>query len=85
MVVQHSTRVGVGLLRGPDGASFSELGFGVPPSTLARVFNTAEEAMAAALRGFEPARIVWPTVERQRALTRLIAQREPLLHFTWAS
>ncbi|KAF4033489.1 hypothetical protein GN244_ATG14565 [Phytophthora infestans] len=32
--------------------------FGVPPSTLSRVLNAAEEALASALVGFSPARIV---------------------------
>jgi hypothetical protein len=57
--------------------------FGVPPSTLARVLNAAEEALASALQDFRPARIVWPSFQRQKALARLVARRHPLLQFTW--
>ncbi|POM69056.1 Hypothetical protein PHPALM_14698 [Phytophthora palmivora] len=57
--------------------------FGVPHSTLSRVLSKAEDAMRDALAGFSPARIVWPTLTRQKALARLVAAREPLLQFTW--
>ncbi|OWZ20756.1 hypothetical protein PHMEG_0004788 [Phytophthora megakarya] len=57
--------------------------FGVPGSTLSRVLNEAESAMQRALTGFGPARIVWPTLARQKALARLTALREPMLPFTW--
>ncbi|OWZ13773.1 hypothetical protein PHMEG_00012839 [Phytophthora megakarya] len=39
--------------------------------------------MARALIGFSPARIVWPTLVRQKSLAKLVAAREPLLQFTW--
>ncbi|GMF27491.1 unnamed protein product [Phytophthora fragariaefolia] len=57
--------------------------FGVPNSTLSRVLSGAEESMKEALAGFPPARIVWPTLSRQKALARLTAARAPLLQFTW--
>ncbi|POM81384.1 Hypothetical protein PHPALM_652 [Phytophthora palmivora] len=57
--------------------------FGVPHSTLSRVLNKAEESMKLALAGFSPARIVWPTLTRQKTLAKLTAAREPLLQFTW--
>ncbi|EGZ26545.1 hypothetical protein PHYSODRAFT_470293 [Phytophthora sojae] len=57
--------------------------FGVPHATLSRVLNAAEDAMGRALAGFSPARIVWPTLARQKALARLTAAREPLMPFTW--
>ncbi|KAE8982451.1 hypothetical protein PR001_g23726 [Phytophthora rubi] len=57
--------------------------FGVPPSTLARVLNSAEIALSRALHGFSPARIVWPSPERQKALARLVARRHHLVQFTW--
>ncbi|EGZ16235.1 hypothetical protein PHYSODRAFT_506870 [Phytophthora sojae] len=57
--------------------------FGVPPATLRRVLSGAEESMKRALAGFLPARIVWPTLARQKALARLTAARAPLLPFTW--
>jgi hypothetical protein len=57
--------------------------FGVPPSTLARVLNAAEESLSLALQNFPPARIVWPSLQRQKSLARLIARRHPLLQFTW--
>lgn len=56
--------------------------FGVPP-TLTRVLNAAEDALASALCGFAPARIVWPSLTRQRALAQLVAAKEPMLQFTW--
>ncbi|KAJ8566612.1 hypothetical protein ON010_g6508 [Phytophthora cinnamomi] len=57
--------------------------FGVPNSTLSRVLSGAEASMKEALAGFPPARIVWPTLARQKALARLTAARAPLLQFTW--
>ncbi|KAF4034340.1 putative DDE Tnp4 domain-containing protein [Phytophthora infestans] len=57
--------------------------FGVPPSTLSRVLNAAEEALASALVGFSPARIVWPSPARQRALAQLVESRQPMLRYTW--
>ncbi|KAE9335372.1 hypothetical protein PR003_g13050 [Phytophthora rubi] len=57
--------------------------FGVPPSTLARVLNAAETALSRALHDFGPARIVWPSPERQKALARLVALRHLLIQFTW--
>jgi hypothetical protein len=57
--------------------------FGVPPSTLARVLNAAEVALSRAMQGFGPARIVWPSPDRQKALARLVALRHPLIQFTW--
>uniref|UniRef100_H3GMZ8 DDE Tnp4 domain-containing protein n=1 Tax=Phytophthora ramorum TaxID=164328 RepID=H3GMZ8_PHYRM len=64
---------------------YSSLGsmFGVPHSTLSRILNAAEDALTEALKGYAPARIVWPTLKRQKALARLTAAREPLLPFTW--
>ncbi|KAE9305514.1 hypothetical protein PR003_g21470 [Phytophthora rubi] len=56
--------------------------FGVPQSTLSRILNAAEDALADALKGYGPARIVWPTLKKQKALARLTAAREPLLPFT---
>ncbi|KAG2976655.1 hypothetical protein PC119_g22113 [Phytophthora cactorum] len=44
--------------------------FGVPTSTLSRVLSGAEGALKSALAGFHPARIVWPTLSRQKALSR---------------
>ncbi|ETM52254.1 hypothetical protein L914_04088 [Phytophthora nicotianae] len=41
------------------------LAFGIPPATLSRVLNEAEAALAQALRGFSPARNVWPTLIQQ--------------------
>jgi hypothetical protein len=57
--------------------------FGVPHSTLSRVLTEGEEALKASLVGFSPARIVWPTLARQRALTGLTAARSALLPFSW--
>jgi hypothetical protein len=57
--------------------------FGVPPSTLSRVLNGAEAAMSVALCGFAPARIVWPSLARQKALAHLISLRQPMMIFTW--
>ncbi|EGZ04590.1 hypothetical protein PHYSODRAFT_536076 [Phytophthora sojae] len=57
--------------------------FGVPPTTLTRVLTAAEDALTAVLRGFAPARIVWPTFARQKALARLVAAKQPMLQFTW--
>lgn len=56
--------------------------FGIPNSTLSRVLGEAEDAMRGALTGFPPARIVWPTLTRQKSLARLTAARQPLLQFT---
>ncbi|KAJ8566614.1 hypothetical protein ON010_g6510 [Phytophthora cinnamomi] len=57
--------------------------FGVPPSTLTRVLNAAEDALTIALRDFAPARIVWPSLARQKALALLVASKQPMLQFTW--
>ncbi|GMF36151.1 unnamed protein product [Phytophthora fragariaefolia] len=57
--------------------------FGAPNSTLSRVLSGAEESMKEALAGFPPARTIWPTLSRQKALARLTAARAPLLQFTW--
>jgi len=57
--------------------------FGVPPATLCRVLGEAELAMNRAIAGFSPARIMWPSLAWQRALSRLTADRHPLLPFTW--
>ncbi|KAE9267140.1 hypothetical protein PR003_g31881 [Phytophthora rubi] len=57
--------------------------FGVPPSTLARVLNAAEAALSQALHDFAPARIVWPSLERQKALAPLVARRHHLMQYTW--
>ncbi|KAE9266389.1 hypothetical protein PR003_g32141, partial [Phytophthora rubi] len=57
--------------------------FGDPHSTLSRLLSIAEVSMSEALIGFSPARIVWPTLARQKALARLTAARAPLLPFTW--
>ncbi|ETN13437.1 hypothetical protein PPTG_08267 [Phytophthora nicotianae INRA-310] len=59
------------------------LAFGIPPATLSRILNEAEAALAQALRGFSPARNVWPTLVRQKALARLVEARQPLLKYTW--
>ncbi|KAF1789181.1 hypothetical protein GQ600_3259 [Phytophthora cactorum] len=56
---------------------------GVPSSTLTRVLNAPGDALTEVLRSFSPARIVWPTLERQQALARLVALRQPLLRYTW--
>ncbi|RAW35746.1 hypothetical protein PC110_g7974 [Phytophthora cactorum] len=56
--------------------------FGVPSSTLTRVLNAPGDALTEVLRGFSPARIVWPAIERQQALARLVALRQPLLRYT---
>ncbi|KAE8970186.1 hypothetical protein PR003_g28578 [Phytophthora rubi] len=56
---------------------------GLPHSTLSRVLADAEVAMKETLAGFSPARIVWPTIARQKALSRLTAARSALLPFTW--
>ncbi|KAE9224594.1 hypothetical protein PF004_g12173 [Phytophthora fragariae] len=57
--------------------------FGIPPSTLARVLNAAEVALSNALHGFEHARIVWPSLDRQKALSRLAARRHHLMQLSW--
>ncbi|OWZ00822.1 hypothetical protein PHMEG_00027907, partial [Phytophthora megakarya] len=57
--------------------------FGVPPSTMNRALNAAEAALATALKGYAPARIVWPSFARQKALARLIWMRQPMIAFTW--
>ncbi|KAF4044709.1 putative DDE Tnp4 domain-containing protein [Phytophthora infestans] len=54
-------------------------GFSISPSTLTRGANAAEDALPEALRGFIPARSVWPSIERQKELTGLVSQREPPL------
>ncbi|ETL45959.1 hypothetical protein L916_04075 [Phytophthora nicotianae] len=58
------------------------LAFGIPPATLSRILNEAEAALAQALRGISPARNVWPTLVRQKALARLVEARQPLLKYT---
>lgn len=57
--------------------------FGVPPSTLARILRRAEEALAATLGDYKPARISWPSPARQVELARLVEAREPLLKHTF--
>ncbi|ETP40707.1 hypothetical protein F442_12028 [Phytophthora nicotianae P10297] len=57
--------------------------FGVPPSTLARTLKKAENALAAALKGYSPARIAWPSPARQVELAGLVESREPLLKHTF--
>ncbi|KAL3656646.1 hypothetical protein V7S43_018549 [Phytophthora oleae] len=59
--------------------------FGVPPATLFRVVNDAEAVLSRDLKGFSPARIVWPSPARQRALAKLVEARQPLLKYTWGS
>lgn len=84
--LQHHHQVlGVLLAFYVDAMDYSSLGsmFGVPQSTLSRILNAAEDALADALKGYGPARIVWPTLKRQKTLARLTAAREPLLPFTW--
>ncbi|ETP27580.1 hypothetical protein F442_23143, partial [Phytophthora nicotianae P10297] len=57
--------------------------FGGPPATVSRVITAAEEALSNALIGFDPARITWPSLNRQKALAKLISLRQPLVSFTW--
>ncbi|ETP24167.1 hypothetical protein F441_02788 [Phytophthora nicotianae CJ01A1] len=57
--------------------------FGLPPSTLARTLRKAEKALAAALKGYPPARIAWPSAPEQAELARLVEAREPLLKYTF--
>ncbi|GMF52004.1 unnamed protein product [Phytophthora fragariaefolia] len=52
--------------------------FGVPPSTLSRTLRRAEESLAKALGGYEPARISWLSPTRQIELAKLVEVREPL-------
>lgn len=53
--------------------------FAVPPTTLQRTLARAELALQAALRGFYPARIGWPSLEHQRRMATWVQKREPLL------
>lgn len=57
--------------------------FGVPPSTLSRILQEAEKALARALVGFPLARITRPSLDRQKACAELIARRQPLLRYSW--
>eukprot|EP00644_Phytophthora_capsici_P005943 jgi/Phyca11/98239/e_gw1.2.1283.1 len=57
--------------------------FGAPPATMSRVITAAEAALSAALNDVAPARIVWPSLARQKALAKLVSLRQPLLKFTW--
>ncbi|GMF51980.1 unnamed protein product [Phytophthora fragariaefolia] len=57
--------------------------FGVPPSTLSRTLRRAEESLAKALDGYEPARISWPSPTCQVELAKLVEAREPLLKHTF--
>ncbi|ETI30579.1 hypothetical protein, variant 1 [Phytophthora nicotianae P1569] len=56
--------------------------FGGPPATVSRVITAAEEALSNALIGFDPARITWPSLNRQKALAKLISLRQALVSFT---
>ncbi|ETP23156.1 hypothetical protein F441_03681 [Phytophthora nicotianae CJ01A1] len=53
--------------------------FAVPPTTLQRTLMKAEHALEAALRGFYPARISWPSLGHQRRMAAWVHAREPLL------
>ncbi|ETP21260.1 hypothetical protein F441_05159 [Phytophthora nicotianae CJ01A1] len=57
--------------------------FGLPPSTLAHTLRKAEKALSAALKGYPPARIAWPSAPEQAELARLVEAREPLLKYTF--
>ncbi|ETI33759.1 hypothetical protein F443_19591 [Phytophthora nicotianae P1569] len=59
------------------------LQFGAPPTTLSGAINAAEMALSRALAGFASARIAWPSLTRQKALSKLISMQQPLVSFTW--
>ena len=49
------------------------------PTTLSRVINDAEVALAAALRIIPAAKILWPSLKKQDRWAELTSSREPLV------
>ncbi|ETM00721.1 hypothetical protein L917_02578 [Phytophthora nicotianae] len=59
------------------------LQFGVPPATLSRAINAAEKALRLPLQECPLFRITWPSLSRQRALSKLVSLKQPLLTHAW--
>ena len=57
--------------------------FAVGETTLSRIINKAESALAEALRNLPEAQVRWPTLEEQELFASKVNELEPLLRGRW--